>query len=283
MRFGGRLLLSFLLALVLADLSQAQSSLRRHPPVQPVAEVEAGEFLVGLGFGRLTNVRFPILDLRGDITRFLIFQLAYAPADGIVIEFRGDVLQTLFVDEIGEPLVEPDDGLADGVSTGATGLRIDALFRLLGRAVGPSGGIHLGFKIPNGNQREGLDTNSGAIRISALASYGGGPLRVTADLGLAILEAPLENFEQNDVFVYSAEALYIPWTGSPARLFVGLDGRASTRDRFPVGTEDLGEVRAGAEYGIGPALIDIGTAFGFAGISPSFGISGGVSFATGRS
>lgn len=194
----------------------------------------------------------------------------------MLITFGGDVLQTLFVDRIGEPRVEPDDGLADGTSTGATGLRVGALFRLLGSPRGLAGGLRLGFKIPSGNQSEGLDTNSGEIRMSGLISYGRGSFRLTLDGGLAILEAPLENFEQNDVFVYSAEALWRPPWELPIRAFLGVDGRASTRGRVPVGTEDLGEARFGVDYLVGPIRLDAGAAIGFTEISPDWGISGGV-------
>lgn len=265
-----------------APAAHAQSALRRSPPVQHVAGMRRGELLIGLGASYAPNVRFTLLDLEGDLTTIGAADIAYALADGVLVEFRTDLYRAMTVDRLGaSPPVEPDEGLADGKSTGSANARFITLFRLLGRAEGVSGGLHLEFTIPSGNQGEGLDTNTTDVRVSGLVSYGRGPLRFTSDVGIAILEAPLENFEQNDVLVYSGELVYRAWEPFPARLYLGVDGRASTRSRVPIGTEDLGDLRIGGDYAIGRWLLDASVAVGFAGISPDWEVSGGLSLVLG--
>ncbi|MBI4513890.1 MAG: hypothetical protein HY702_07245 [Gemmatimonadetes bacterium] len=265
-----------------ARTAPAQSHLRRSPPVQHAASAKRGDLLVGLGAAYASNVRVPLLDIDGDLTRIGVADLAFAPADGIVVEFRTDLYRALTVERFGpSPAVEPDEGVADGKSTGSGNVRIIGLFRLLGGAQGLSGGLHLELTIPSGNQREGLGTNTTDVRVSGMASYGDGPLRLTGDVGVAVLEAPLESFEQNDVIVYSAELLLRLSQKHPARLYAGVDGRASTRGRVPIGTEDLGELRVGGDYAIGRWLVDAGAAIGFAGISPEWEANGGISWLVG--
>lgn len=49
-----------------------QTVLRREAAVQPIAAVEKGEYLLGFGLGHVRDVQFTLLDLQGDLTRFLI-------------------------------------------------------------------------------------------------------------------------------------------------------------------------------------------------------------------
>lgn len=276
-------ILALALLLGTAPAAQSQPRLRRSPPVQPVAGVEKGDLLIGIGAGHAGNYRFPLLDLEGDLATIGDVEIAYAPADGVLIEFRTSLYRALTVERIGSsPPVTPDEGLADGKSTGSANLRLITLFRLLGDAEGLAGGLHLEFEVPSGNQSEGLDTNTADVRVSGLVSYGHGRLRATADAGIAILEAPVENFEQNDVIVYSAELLFGVSDHVPIRLYAGLDGRVSTRQTVPVGTEDLGELRVGGDYPLGRWLLDAGASIGFAGISPDWAVGGGISLTVGR-
>lgn len=271
------------LSLGAAPSALSQPRLRRSAPVQPFAAVQKGDWLIGLGAGHAANYRFPLLELEGDLLTIGAADLAYAPADGILIELRTDLYRAVTVERIGSsPPVTPDEGLADGKSTGSANLRLITLIRVLGDADGFAGGLHLEFGVPSGNQSEGLDTNTTDARVSGLVSYGRGRLRATADLGIAFLEAPLENFEQNDVVVYSGELLYGVSPRIPLRLYAGLDGRVSTRQTVPIGTEDLGELRLGGDYPVGRWLLDASASIGFAGISPDWGVGGGISLSPGR-
>ncbi len=80
------------------------------------------------------------------------------------------------------------------------------------------------------------------------------------------------------MIAYSAELLYVPSARVPLRLFTAVDGRASTRDRIPVGTEDLGELFFGVDYRFARWMVDAAGGIGYAGNSPDYGASGGLAY-----
>ncbi|NIN72397.1 MAG: hypothetical protein GTO46_10870 [Gemmatimonadetes bacterium] len=264
------------LLLAAASPQLAQSALRRGAPVQALALAKNGDLLVGFGAAYEENVMSPLVAVEGDLTRVGVLQLSWAIADRVVLEFHGDAYRALTIDNMGRPPVEPDEGLADGKSTGAGNLCVGISVLVLGDAEGFGLGGRFQFHIPSSNQAEGLGSNTTDVSVTLLGSYGSGPLIATADAGIAILEAPLENFEQNDVIAYNAEVLYSPVAARPLRLFAGVTGRASVRSRVPVGTEDLGELLLGADYRLGRWLIDTSGFVGYAGNSAAWGIRGGV-------
>jgi hypothetical protein len=281
--------LGILLA-VAAPNGHAQNALRRDAPIQPLALARTGDLLFGFGAGYESGVTVPLIAAWGDMTRIGIVKVAWAVADGVILEFGGDAYRALTVDSLGaDPPVEPDEGVFDGKSTGAGDFYAGISFLVFrGGAEGVGGGPGFGvggrleFNIPDSNQAEGLGTNTTNIRMSVLGSYGNGPWLVTGDVGIAILEAPLVNFEQNDVIVYSAEVLYGPHAALPLRVYAGVIGRASARSTVPIGTEDTGDVLAGADLRLGRWLIDASGAIGYAGLSPDWRVTGGIALLVGR-
>lgn len=255
----------------------AVGQLRRDPAVQPVATVHAGDLLLGLGAAWGADARFPLSALTGDLLSAPRVSVAWGMASRVVLEVRGDAYQVLSVDEAGPSNVPLDEGVADGTTADAGDFRIGLLFAPIGSEDGFSAGGRLEVKLPNSDESKGIGPNTTDFRASLLAGFGRGPWRFTGDVGIGILEAPLESFEQNDVAVYSAELLYaLP--GRRARLAVSLDGRASTRGHVPIGTEDLGEVRVGADLRLGPWLLDADLLAGYAGNTPDWGFGTGLAW-----
>lgn len=232
----------------------------------------------GAWFG--SGGEFPLAALEGDLLAPARLTVAYGVARGVVLEVRGDVWRVLDIDRRGTSRVPLDRDVEDGTTTDHGDLRVGAVMTLAGDREGFAGGLRLEMKVPSSDEEKGIGTNTTDLRAGLLATWGGGPWRFTGDAGIGILEAPLESFEQNDVVVYSGELLYRPADG-PLRLFLGVDGRASTRDRVPVGTEDLGEFRAGAEWRFGEWLVDGGLAAGYAGTSPDWGLAAGIAWLVG--
>lgn len=258
--------------------------MRRDPSVQPVAEIRRGDLLVGVGLSYGANQTFPLLGLRGDLLSVGRLTLAYGLADAVILEIRGDLQNVLYLEpdpdaapERPEPAVPLDPGTLDGTTHDFGDFRIGVLFAPIGSKEGLSAGGRLEVKLPNSDETRGIGTNTTDVRLSLLGGFGCGPVRATADLGVAILEAPLEGFEQNDVVVYSAELLYRMLEGR-IRLALGLDGRAATRGHVLLGTEDLGEIRAGGEYAAGRLALDGEVALGYAGTSPDWAFRIGAAY-----
>lgn len=252
-----------------------EAQLRRDPAVQPVAEAARGELLAGVGVSYAADAGFPLSGLAGDVAAPAGLTLAYAPAAGVVLEVRGDLHRILSIEERGTSHVPLDEDVDDGTTADRGDFRVGVLARLAGRREGASAGLRLEVRLPNSDEGKGIGTNTTDFRAGILGSWGGGPWRLTGDVGVAILEAPLESFEQNDVLAYSGELLYRS-RGGPLRLALSVDGRASTRDVVPVGTGDLGEARAGAELLAGAWRVDGAFSVGYAGSSPAWGLTAGV-------
>ncbi len=262
--------------------ADAQVSLRRSAPLQPVALARKGDLLIGIGGAYEADVHAPLVSVDGDLARVAVVHLLYAVADGVLLEVRGDPYQVLNVDSLGVPIIEPDESPIGGSASGAADFRAAVSFLLFGDDQGLAAGGRFEFNLPDSDESKGLGTNSLNIRFGVLGAFRRGPLVFTADVGFAILEAPVDNFEQNDVLAYSAELLYSTALARPLRLYLGVDGRASTRSSVPLGTEDLGTVRFGADLRLGRWLLDAGGLVGYAGNSASWGLTGGAAFLLGR-
>lgn len=278
---------SFLLCLVAASASPAQTALRRGSPIQPVTLVKRGDLLLGGGAAFESAVTVPLIGARGDLSRVGILELSYGVADGVLIQIRGDVHRILQLEDSGlltpgsvsgTAVTELDEDLSDGTATGSGDFRVGILLRAFGKPEGLSVGGRFEFNVPSSDEDQGLGTNSMAARFGLLGSYGRGRVRLTGDVSVGILEAPAENFEQNDVFLYSAELLYSPLGRRPLRLFASVNGQASTRNRVPVGTEDLGQASLGADFRVGHWLFDAFGGIGYAGNSADWGFGGGIAF-----
>ncbi|MGH7540738.1 MAG: hypothetical protein ACRELC_07050, partial [Gemmatimonadota bacterium] len=195
-------------------------------------EVRRGDLLFGLGLTGELDARFPLAVLEGDRLGLGRLTLAYGVGDRALLEIRGDVRQLLWIDRAGAPLLPLDAGVADGHTADAGDFRIGLLVAPIGEARGFAAGGRLEVKLPNTNERRGIGQNTTDVLLAALGSYGAARWRATGSVGVGILEAPLESFEQNDVLAYALEGLVRPAAG--VRIGVGVQGRASTRDRVPV-------------------------------------------------
>lgn len=236
--------------------------------------------LVGLGTGVAGDAFFPLSGLRGRLVRLGSVTLGYRYAPGAVFLVRGDALRLLSVEDRGPSAVPLDDEVEDGRTRDAGDFRLATLFRVLGGADGPVAGLHLEVKLPNSDERRGIGLNTTDFFGSVFGSWGRGAWRVNADLGIGILEAPLENFVQDDVLSYGLELLLEP-SGAPLRLSLAAEGRANTRDRIPLGTEDRGTAWARLELLEEAWRADAGLGVGYAGISSAWTLEVGAARALG--
>lgn len=248
------------LALLPAD---GTGQLRRDPAVPYVPDAD-GRLLLGFGVAREVDRSFPLSGLRGDLDRLGVTTLLYSFAPGAVFHVQGDAYRVLSVESRGPSRVPLDEGVADGTTGDAGDFRLGTLFRVLGSARGFSGGLHLAATLPNSDEEKGIGTNTTDVRTSVFGSWGRRGVRMTGELGIGILEAPLADFSQNDVVVYAGEALYRP-PASPVGISLSARGRASTRDLVPPGTEDRGRLRVRGELRLGPWRVDGGVSRGYAG------------------
>lgn len=267
------------LVAILCSPVDGNGQARRDPALQPVSEVKAGSLLLGVGLAWGADRAFPLSGLEGNLLALGRLSLAYGLANRVLLEVRGDVWQTLWVDGAEPPSVPLDTNARDGRTGDVGDFRVGLLLTPIGGERGLSAGAHIEVKLPNSNEAKGIGPNTTDVRLAVLGSYGAPRWRASVSLGVGILEAPLENFEQNDVLLYAGE--WLLEAGPGLRLALGLEGRASTRDRVPLGTEDLGEVFVGADYRLGAWLLDVGLTAGIVKDSADWGVKAGWAYTTG--
>lgn len=245
--------------------------------MQPVGAAVSGEVQIGLGVSRTMNAAFPLAGFGGDLTAFPELVAVWAVGPRVVLELKGAARKTLSVETRDSvPAIDLDPSLDDGSTRDVGDFELAVSFAPIGGTTGFSAGGHLGVKLPNSDETKGIGPNTTDVTIAALFSWGAPRWRATGWFGVSILEAPVESFEQNDAFAYALETL---WDATPSwRLSVGTRGRASTRRVSPLGTGDLGELRATVEWRRGPLAIDAGLGHGTTEMSGDWNVRAGVAW-----
>ncbi|MDH3735210.1 MAG: hypothetical protein OEU54_16895 [Gemmatimonadota bacterium] len=250
--------------------------MRRDAPLQPVSEVFAGDLFFGLGLSHSWGGTHPLSGFTGDLLAIGEISIGYGLGDRAVIMVNGPVHQRLSIDERAPASIPLDPSTNDGTATDAGDFRIATAFTPIGSRSGMSAGALVEVKLPNTTEQNGVGPNTTDVTLGLLGSWGGDRFRGTGLLGVAILEAPLEDFEQNDLVAY---ALDVRWRASPRlRLFAGLSGLGNTRRTVPLGTESRGSAYASGEWAAGPWRLDLGVHRGFVGDTPDWRVTAGVSW-----
>jgi hypothetical protein len=237
----------------------------------PISDVRQGDALFGLGITYGLMHEFPLSGLRG-VGRLTA---AFALADHAVLSLDVDAVRILWIEDAGPsaiPLIGTEDGRTSDVGDSRIALTYAPITLWSGLHVGG----WLGIELPNSDESKGIGSNTTNALVGTILSLPRGRVTLTGRLGLGIIETPLRLFSQDDVLVYSLDAL-IEFTES-VRLVVSAAGRTNPRGSVALGAEDVGVVRAGAEFGIGRWRLDAGLGWGFANRSPDWQVGGGVSW-----
>lgn len=255
----------------------AEAQLARDGLVQPVGAARSGEALIGVGVSHTANADFPLAGLAGDLTASPELHAAWAIGPRVVLEVKGAARKALSIDRRDPiPAVDLDRSLDDGTSRDVGDFELAVSFAPIGGSTGFSAGGHLGVRLPNSDETRGIGLNTTDVTIAGLFSWNSARWHATGWFGVSILEAPIEPFEQNDAFAWAVETL---WCASPNwRLSAGTRGRASTRRVSPLGTGDLGELRASVTWRHGPLAIDAGIGHGTTAMSGDWSVRAGVAW-----
>jgi hypothetical protein len=173
----------------------------------------------------------PITRARGDLYRFGSLRFDFGISQNVSLQIRGALKQVLRFDRGANANDVGDFSVATIARIAAAGKHRPAL------------GFRIETKLPNTNQDRGLGTNTTDVTMAVLATKQYGSALLFADLGLAILTAPRQLNDQNDVMVYGLGLL---WNLSRRFQLAGeINGFASPRDQIPLGTEDRSAARVG--------------------------------------
>ncbi|MFV1988730.1 MAG: hypothetical protein ACC682_15770 [Gemmatimonadota bacterium] len=272
------LLLLLLLPAALATAvtpSALTAQLRRDAPLQPVSEVVRGDWLVGIGLSNAAGGTYPISGYTGDLLSLGELTVAYGLGDRALIQVSGAVAQRLSIESASEASI-PLDPTSGDVTTDAGDFRITTAFAPIGSTVGFSAGGLVEVKLPNSDEKKGIGTNTTDVTLGLIGSWGADTWRGTGTVGIAILEAPVDDFEQNDLVSYAFDVLVR--ASSRIRVALGVAGLASVRRTTPLGTESRGAATLGGEWLVGSFRLDASVARGYAGNTPDWRLAAGVAW-----
>jgi hypothetical protein len=271
-----RLLVVLPLVLTLATAVGVDAQVRRAAPVQPVSEVSRGDLLLGLGALYSWGGYYPLSGFGGDLLGLGDITIAYGLGDRALIEVRGVAHQRLTIRERRPPSVPLDPSTENGTSRDAGDFRLSTSFAPIGGRLGFSAGALVEVKLPNTDHEKGIGPNTTDVAVSLLGSWGSERFRGTGTLGIAILEAPLENQKQNDLVAYAADLMFR--ASDHVRVSLGVVGLANLLEVTPLGTESRGALSGAAEWAVGDWRLDLGVQRGFAGGTPDWKIAAGAAW-----
>jgi hypothetical protein len=267
-----------LLAALLACVSVSAQAQQRPLITEDVDVVKPGAVRIDFGFDFTQDRNFPLSGLNGDLTRIGVVNVSFGLAPNVEFETGGVIQNFLSVNRQYQASATPIRLTRPPVSTNDTGdfyLATKIKLRNETNRI-PAFGFRFGVQLPNSNQERGIGVNQLNFFATAIAGKRFGRVKVTGNLGLGILTAPVDLFTQNDVLLYGLAAT---WQVSDRLALVGeVNGRQSTRRNTPRGTESEGEARIGARLRAAGLFWDVAGIAGLNRTSARSGVTFGVSY-----
>src|SRR5437868_6084894 len=128
------------------------------------------------------------------------------------------------------------------------------------------------------DQALGIGTNTTNFygMVTAGKKFHKDKLNLFGNVGLGILQAPLDRFTQNDVLLYGLAGIYS--VSDKLNLVGEVNGFHSTRNHAPLGTEDFSTARLGAQIKALGLRWNAAGVFGLSDRAPKTGLSLGITY-----
>ena len=242
-----------------------------------------GALEISAGVDFFQDAKFPLSNMTGDLTRVGDIRVRTGFASNVELQIEGTIQNYVAINSRGLspiPLTVAGNSTNDFDDfTVSTKIKL----RNESRAF-PGIGLKLGFQMPNTDQARGIGTNQINVfgKLIVQKRFGNvknGTSRFNAmgNLGLMIMNAPLERFTQNDVLLYGLAGIYRATDN--VNIVSEVNGRVNTRGgTAPLGTESIGQFRIGTQVKASGLRFDAAAAFGLTKYSPKTGIIFGVTF-----
>jgi hypothetical protein len=235
------------------------------------------------GFDFLQAKDYPVSGLNGDLARLGVVSLTFGLASNVEVEAGGVIQNFLSVNSQFRSSAIPLQ-LSQVDSTRDTGdFYLATKIKLRGETRrAPALGFRFGVELPSSNQSRGIGLNQTNFYAAALVAKSVGRARLIGNLGLGILSSPIDAsgnispFTQNDVALFGLAATYK--INSRLTLVSEANGRYSTRNSPPLGTESDGAARLGVRIRAGGLFWDVAGIRGLFPRSESSGVTFGVTY-----
>lgn len=275
-----RLLVFQILLLGLSFLVNAQ---QRPLLTDDVDITPAGSVNVTAGVDFLQKAKFPLSGLSGELTRVGDIRVRTGFASNVELQIEGTLQNFLAIDS------QKTSAIPLTVNGNSTNdfddFTISAKVKLRSETEHfPAIGLKFGFQMPNTDQAKGIGTNQINIfsKILVQKKFGKKAGRdpranIYGNIGLGILNAPLERFTQNDVFLYGLAGIFR--LNDRINIAGEVNGRLNTRSGTPpLGTESLSQFRIGTQIKASGLRFDAAAILGLTKNSPKTGLTFGVTY-----
>ncbi|MDM7923880.1 MAG: hypothetical protein QUS14_16415 [Pyrinomonadaceae bacterium] len=275
-------------ALILAIFAAATAAAAQQRPLitDDIDITPQGAIEISAGVDFFQNVKLPLSGLKGDLTRVADIRIRQGFAPNVELQIEGAVQNFLAINSQTRPSPIPLN--VTGNSTNDfDDIVISAKIKLLSETKNfPAIGMKFGYQMPNTDQAKGIGTNqinifSKLIVQKKFGEFAGKSPRanIYGNVGLGIMNAPLNNFTQNDVILYGLAGIFR--VTDHINAVTEVNGRANTRSGdVPLGTESVGQFRVGTQIRASGLRFDAAAIFGLTRFSPRTGLTFGVTYET---
>lgn len=270
-----------LLTLCIAVVGQQRPLITDDIDITPQGAIE-----IGVGFDFLQNVKFPLSGLKGDLTRVADIRIRQGFASNVELQIEGAVQNFLAINSQVTPSPIPLN-ITGNSTNDFDDLVVSAKIKLFSETKNlPTVGLKFGYQMPNTDQAKGIGTNQINIFSKLIVQKkfgkktGKAPkANIFGNIGLGIMNAPLNTFTQNDVLLYGLAGIFR--ITDHINAVTEVNGRANTRSgSVPLGTESVGQFRVGTQIRASGLRFDTAAIFGLTKYSPRTGLTFGVTYET---
>lgn len=239
--------------------------------------IGSGLVLLEGGIDALHDVFYPASGLQGNLLRIPTLGVSFGISSIAELQIDGGLFNTLSVKSRRDaPLSDLLDFSGDHTHD-VEDIVLATKIRMVAESPShPSFGVRFATKLPNASNESGLGLDTTDFFASALVGKTMQSIRFVGNAGLGILADPVDGNRQNDVFTYGFSVARAVRQG--LELVGEINGRASTRDNPPIGTESRGLMRLGGRFTKSTVRVDAGVIFGMTSRDPSIGLTFGATW-----
>lgn len=265
--------LRLLLLLVLFCLAAQPARAQQKPLLtEDVDIIEPGSVRAQFGVELFQQQRFKLSGLEGDLSRIGVVSLNFGLSPNVEFQVEGVLQQYLSIDRFG-PTQIPLQIAPGSLSTSDVGdFTLATKIKLRNETARiPAVGFRFGVQLPNTNQAKGIGSNQTNFFATVLLGkkFLDNRLNIFGNIGLGILNSPLERFSQNDVTLYGIAGIFK--VNDRLNLVGEVNGRYSSR-KAPIGTEDISQARFGVQVFAAGLRFDLAGVKGLTDNSPDTGV-----------
>jgi len=268
-------------ALILTGMLAAAppASAQQRPLVTEDPEtIGAGRILLEGGMDLAHDYHNTVSGLQGNLVTIPTIGLSFGLSSIAELQIDGGLFNHLTITSRDPtaplaPLLRIDGDSTHDISNAVVATKIRIVPEGASR---PSIGLRFATKLPNASNEKGIDLDTTDFAASLLLAKTIQSVRVVGNIGAAILTKPTGEPGQNDVVLYSLS--FARAVTQQAEVVGEVNGRISTRDPSPPGTETHGILKLGGRYTRGPARFDAAVFFGTTTIDPTVGVTIGFTY-----